>query len=434
MLRSRRSSFAIFAATFVYTTLCQGVTTFSTAAEIRSLTAEHAKQAYPVHVRGVITDDLPSPDYFVQDGPAGIFVEGNAAIRHHLGDRVEIDGVTAPGRFAPVIHERKMRVLGPGHLPTGKLHTFREFAGGEWDSQWMQARRIVRTVSVDRTSWPGVTLVMDLASGGGHIRLRAPVEHATDVSEWIGREISFRGVCGSLFNAERQLKGILFYVPRLSMIQTAPAPPLIAIADMLRFTPSRGKHARVRVRGTVTYQQPGVGLFLQTEGFGVRVLSDQSEQAKADDVVEVFGQPATGESAPVLQEATFRVIGHGEPASPRPLLFSLPLERFDGALVQTRATVIQTGSDQILLQSGQSVLSAAVDPAIGNRWRNIPPGSVLDVTGICLVRNGGVWSIPESVRLLLREPADIRVVHAPWWTERKIVWALAIALGTLGAC
>src|SRR5438128_1595991 len=70
--------------------------------QIRRLTAEQASQEYPVRIRGVITEDVPSPDFFVQDSTAGIYVEGSHSpvFEHHLGDLVEIEGVTGPGKFA----------------------------------------------------------------------------------------------------------------------------------------------------------------------------------------------------------------------------------------------------------------------------------------------------------------------------------------------
>jgi hypothetical protein len=42
--------------------------------QVRKLTPEQAAQGYPVRIRGVITDDVPAPDFFVQDSYAGIYV------------------------------------------------------------------------------------------------------------------------------------------------------------------------------------------------------------------------------------------------------------------------------------------------------------------------------------------------------------------------
>ena len=96
--------------------------------EIRGLTPEQAAEGYPVRIRGVITMDAPEPDFFIQDATAGVFVEGSVSPQypHRLGQRVELVGVTGPGKFAPVIRERKLRILGSGSLPKAQLFPFSE--------------------------------------------------------------------------------------------------------------------------------------------------------------------------------------------------------------------------------------------------------------------------------------------------------------------
>ena len=44
--------------------------------QVRQLSPEQAAMGYPVHIRGVVTDDVPAPDFFVQDSSAGVYVEG----------------------------------------------------------------------------------------------------------------------------------------------------------------------------------------------------------------------------------------------------------------------------------------------------------------------------------------------------------------------
>ena len=94
-------------------------------------------------VRGVITMDAPAPDFFVQDATAGIYVEGSVSPKypHLLSQFVEIEGVTGPGKFAPVIRETKLRVLGKGVLPKAQLFPFSELANGQQDSQWARGAR-----------------------------------------------------------------------------------------------------------------------------------------------------------------------------------------------------------------------------------------------------------------------------------------------------
>src|SRR5205807_6997979 len=58
--------------------------------------------------------------------------------------------------------------------------------------------------------------------------------------------------------------------------------------------------------------------------------------------------------------------------------------------------------------------------------KSIPIGSDLRVTGICLVRAGGMWHSPESFQLLLRSRDDVTILTTPsWWNLRHTLWLLA---------
>jgi hypothetical protein len=159
--------------------------TLTHANQIRRLSPEQAALGYPVRIRGVITMDAPAPDFFVQDATAGIYAEGSVSPRysHLLGQLVEVEGVTGPGKFAPVIRERSLRVLGKGVLPKSQLFPFSELAGGQQDSQWARVRGIVRSVAIDRNSWRETTLAMRVASGGGEFSVRVPPSISTSSTQ-----------------------------------------------------------------------------------------------------------------------------------------------------------------------------------------------------------------------------------------------------------
>jgi signal transduction histidine kinase len=408
--------------------------------QIRSLTPEEAAQAHPVRIRGVVTMDAPAPDFFVQDSTAGIYVEGNALLRfpHVLGQLVEVEGVTGPGKFAPVIRERDLHVIGPGTLPKAQLIPFSALADGQQDSQWVQMRGIVRWASIDSTSWKETTLAMRVASGGGEFNLRVPIGRSPqDVSNWIDTEVLVEGVCGSLYNSNRQLTGILFYVPRLSFIKVE-APALeVPLSALLRFAPGEGSRRRVRVRAVVSYQQQGHALFLQRQGKGLRVLTRQDTPLQIGDLVDVIGFPAMGDSAPILEDAVFRRFARDKPPEPVPLNLDSPWEQYDGALVTTDAKLLnrQVRPDEIrlLLQHAEVIFDAALPPGSAtDHLGSLPLNSEVQVSGICLVRSGGLWRIPQSFRMLLRSPQDIKVLRSPsWWSLRHALWVLGIMASIL---
>ena len=417
----------------------KAVPTLTRADQVRSLSPEQAALGYLVRIRGVITMDAPAPDFFVQDATAGIYVEGSASPKfpHMLGQWVEIEGVTGPGKFAPVIRENKLRVLGRGTLPKAQLYSFSQLANGQQDSQRVQVRGIVRSVAVDRTSWRETTLALHVASEGGEFDVRVPINYDQDFSSWVDSEVLIEGVCGSLYNANRQLTGILFYVPRLSFIKVAAPATEIPVSALLRFSPGKGTRHRVRVRGVVAYQQLGNALFLQVQNKGVRVLTRQNTPLETGDLVDVLGFPAMGESAPILEDAVFHRVGHAKAPDPVELNLEAPWEQFDGALVNTKAKLlsrqVQAEGLRLQLQSGELVFDATLPPGIaGDRLLSIVPNSELRVTGICLVRSGGLWRVPESLRMLLRSSQDIAVLTTPsWWNLRHTLWLLAITVNIL---
>jgi signal transduction histidine kinase len=413
-------------------------TVLTHAEQIRQLTAEQAAQGYPVRVRGVVTEDVPSPDFFVQDSTAGIYVEGarSSPFVHHFGDLIEVEGVTGPGKFAPVIVEKKSRIIGHATLPKSRIYSFSELADGQLDSQWVRVRGIVRAVSIDRTSWRETTLAMRVASGGGQLIVRVPILTEQDFSNWIDTEVLLEGVCGSLFNAQRQLTAIMLYVPRLSFMTAEMQAPAVPVSSLLRFAPGEGMQHRVRVRGVVGYQERGKAVFLEAEGRGLRVLTTQDAKLNVGDVVDAVGFPATGDSAPVLMDAVFNRVGLSVPVEPVPLDMSAPWEKYDAVLVESQATLVgrnvELGGVQLLLQQDQHLFEASVSVESASQLLSVPLNSQVRVRGICLVQSGGTWSVPQSLRLLLRSQDDVVVVHAPsWWNLRHTLWVLSLTVGIL---
>jgi signal transduction histidine kinase len=191
------------------------------------------------------------------------------------------------------------------------------------------------------------------------------------------------------------------------------------------------------VRGVVAYQQLGNSLFLQSQGRGLRVLTQQDTPVQPGDVLDVSGLPVMGESAPVLTDAVFHRVAQGSPSAPVPLVLESPWEQYDGALVTTDATLLdrqrQPGGIRLLLRRGAYVFEASLlASAADDHSLVVPLNSQIRLTGICLVRSGGLWSVPQSFRLLLRTPADVTVLSAPsWWNFRHAMWLLGITAGIL---
>lgn len=414
------------------------VPVFTSTEQIRRLTPEQAAAGYPVRIRGVVTDSVPEPDFFVQDKTAGIYVEGNTSERfiHHVGSIVEVKGVTGPGKFAPVIRELETRVVGRGTMPKATTYTFAELADGQLDSQWARVRGIVTSASIDRVSWPETVLALRIVSGAGEFSARVPVERERDFSYLVDSEVLIEGVCGSRYTSQRQLSGILFYVPQLTYIKVQSPAPEVPFSALLRFSPGTGTRHRVRVHGVVTYQQPGSSLFLQSGKDGLRVLTQQETVLQPGDEADVVGFPEMGESAPVLADAVFHRVGHSAPPEAIPFELDSPWEQYDGALVSIAATLLnrpsQPGEFRMLLRTREFVFEATLPPSRPDMLSSIPLNSDLRVVGICLVRSGGLWAVPQSFRVLVRSANDVVVLRTPsWWNFRHTAWLLGFTAGLL---
>jgi diguanylate cyclase (GGDEF)-like protein len=199
--------------------------------------------------------------------------------------------------------------------------------------------------------------------------------------------------------------------------------------------------SRIRVAGTVTLFEPG-RLVIQNGRNALLSHSIRETGAKVGDVVELVGFPVEGEFAPVLEDARFRVVQMGSRmgslVSPvhidgDPAL----LGKLAYALVSVDARLLQIDEDSRQqtwgLSTGSHLFEASYAKS-ANRARlpAVPVGSTVRLTGICMLRSGGVWLAPVAFRMILRSPGDVAVISSPaWWSVRHLLFVLAGTAGLL---
>jgi signal transduction histidine kinase len=422
----------------------------TTAEQVHQLTLEQAALKYPVRVRAVVTyADAPYWQLFVQDASGGIFVEihGDYDFGLKSGQLLEIEGVSAPGGFAPDIVPQQVRLLGEAPLPEPSRVTFDQMAAGQEDCNWVEFKGIVRSVRREPMKWEG----LDIEGGGGRVIIPIGKPDLESCERLIDAEVTIRGVCIAQFNSKEQLIQVAILAPTMAeVLVTKPASadpfagPLRKGIHLLQYAPREAHGHRVKVRGVVTFQQPGRTLFIADETQALYIQTWQTTPVKPGDVVEAVGFPATGEYvSPGLQDAVYRRIG---PGAPLPALEIAPengsRDTNHAALVQLEAVVlnrVERRSEQVLeLQSGSVVFDAHLDAVPGQKdpLASIPDGSRVLVTGICLVpANLKLLSPrPQAFSLLLRSAADVRLLERPsWWTVRHTLWVLAVTLAVFCA-
>ncbi|HVV70125.1 MAG TPA: hypothetical protein VHI52_01220, partial [Verrucomicrobiae bacterium] len=141
----------------------------TSAGEVHALRREEAQRGYPARVRGVVTCVLPEHQAFtVQDLTSGLYVvdfSSSRSVPPELGEYLEIDGVTDPGLFAPVVNANWVRSHGLGHLPEPVRPTWDQLINGSLDAQYCELEGIVLSVETN-------TLVLRTHGGVLHAELR----------------------------------------------------------------------------------------------------------------------------------------------------------------------------------------------------------------------------------------------------------------------
>jgi len=428
----------------------------TTVAEVRSLSAVEAEKHYPVKLRGVMTfydDGLFSR--FLQDATAGIYLQVTNTLAVQAGQLVEVDGVTGPGEFAPVVVPTSVKVIGEGKIPDAKPSTLDRLLSGAEDSQMVEINGNVRAARFEKSTG---NYFVDVVVDGERFTVVTKQLPVAKPDALLGATVRVRGVCSTLFNHQRQLFGFRLLVPNadgLVVEQAGPAnpydTPMQSIDGLLQFTPQGSLGHRVKVSGTVVYFQPGNALFIQDGSHGLHCQTLLREPLQPGDQVEVLGSPAKGEYTPILEDAIYRKIGTGTEPKADVVDLNKTLKGahdvldlndmltggHDCRLVQISAKVLERvdrGVNQfLLLEAGDFIFQAYLPQgAIADQLTGLVNGSEVMVTGICLIERGNNWQAgkdwrAKSFRLLLRSPKDIVLVQTP------SQWSYEMLLGIVGA-
>jgi PAS domain S-box-containing protein len=417
-----------------------------TAAEIRALTAAQAAAARPVSVRAVVTHVNEGGYYlFLQDETDGIYVDvfGARPPPTHPGDVALVEGVTAPGLFAPQIRLRRLTIVGKGPLPPARPSTYEELASGKLDSRLVSVTGAVRAIGVEPPrADKQYRLVVSLAADGGTFEVRVHLANPTGMrmEGLIDATVTIAGVCGGIFNGKRQLIGVVLHAPDASAIVVTEAAPTLdpfaqgarAIASLFQFAPKGRESHRVRVDGTVTYRQSGGALYIWDGTAGMLVQTTQPDSLLVGDEVEVVGFPVMGEWTPILADAIFKRVHAGAPPAP----VTTTAEREAGAdghdarLVTLEATLLDVVEHDraltLALMADNVVFNAEVPAPRTEGHLELERRSHLRLTGISVARADNVLKRPIGFKLLLRTTGDLQVLsRPPFWTFGRLLTGLA---------
>lgn len=450
----------------------------TTAAQVRALTETEARQAIPVHLRGVFMGEADPEGiaFVIQDETEGIYVQGPADLVAGVerGDLLEVQGVTDPGGFAPYVVANQLRKIGRAPIPEPIRVSLDELNAGQMDAKWIEVSCVVRGVYPKAPSDaapppPGTRYavpsgrqpptedpVVKIKLAAGSARLIAQIRGAFRPEDYVDAEVRLRGLCFNLHNRNRQFVKPFVQVPRgVDVVIETPAPENLfgseprSVASLLQFEQLTGKHGhRVHVRGVVIHHQPGAVLWIRDRDHSLCVETIQAERVQPGDEVDVVGFPARGDYSAVLEDAVFRK--RSSQAAPLPNVLtdvsSALCKDADLVQLEARLTEVRRFPDRVALTLDWRQASVRAEMHLTEEAR--PPaewlaGSIVRVSGVCSVGTGeagplgGLWE-PRSFQLLLRSPADLSVIQPPsWWNAERLVWMLsgflALALAAVAA-
>jgi signal transduction histidine kinase/CheY-like chemotaxis protein len=405
------------------------------AASIRGLSSEDASRQIPVRLTSVVTYFDPSiGQLFVNDRTGGIYARarGVGVPGLNAGDRVELTGVTNQGGFAPVIEGPSLRVLGRAPLPEPATRDLEEIYTGNYDSQWVEARGVVRSVgpNLDHT-------ILWIGSGPRLFRayVLAPPEA---LSRLVDTKVRLTGVCGSLFNQRRQLQGPQMFVPGAEFVRPlepvgrdAFSAPARSIGSLLQFVPGADPDHRVRVHGVVVMSRRLGPTWIEDSTGGLTISSHLPLDLAAGDVVDASGFASPNGAAPALNDALIRKTASGAaPVPSRVIADEARFGSYESRFVEIDAWLLEKipapGSSILMLRSGSTTFPAHLPPGSSDpTWQN---GSLLRVRGICSAEYSGAKreDVPRQFRLIVSSPRDVSVVKpAPWFTATRLAEAAA---------
>jgi diguanylate cyclase (GGDEF)-like protein len=389
---------------------------------------------------------------FVQDADAAIYVHPPLPYRLVPGDRVRVRG-TMRESFRPYVEDATITLLRHGEMPKPVHASFDQMIRAETDCRLVTVRAVIQSADIAPDSQaPVSTTQLSLLLAGGHAAVTIDSDDPSRLKDLLDAEVELTGVQSGVFDNKMQQTGILFHVQSLDQVKilrrAAVDPWSIAITPMDRVL--SGYHVRdesdlQRVHGTVTYTQPGGALVLQDGSKSIWITTDSWSSLHVGYVADAIGFPAVENGFLTLTRGEVRETSTQAPVTPS--LFTWRQLAMGGNaghshvfdLVSVEGQVMtevrQATQDEYVLNSDGHLLSAIIrHPGPINLitlapMREIPVGTRIRVTGICLLADANPFNGEVPFNILMRNVDDIAIVaRPPWLNVRHLILIVGLLL------
>ena len=420
-------------------------------AELLALSNFEIAQSKAFAISGVLIGQK-GEEYILYDGKHCIPILISSYYKPELGDIVKIDcGATQLHDFGlRTFESRGILKIGHTSLHLPKAVSIADLHDGDCDFANVCVHGIIREVFQDEVD-PHFTYVVISSddSADGPTLLCSLFNYRPSLKE--GSSIELVGIYYPWISSVRCFMGPMLFVSSEQSVRILSAPTedindYPEVPDMIAPSPS-GICAlgRRRIDGVVIAAWGGNKLLIRSDdGLMHRIeLANGQALPACDDVVRVGGRAETDLYLINLSHATFKAIGHKGETSNSPLALTpetiLRDERgrrvvnpeFYGKTIRICGTVTKPQSvlhdnEHVYLDCGQHIVPVDVS-AIGAKHADIPIGSKVEASGICLLNienwvSGAPTPRINGFSVVARAPADIVVLaRPPWWTPGKFL-------------
>lgn len=418
---------------------------YTTAHAVFSLPYALAEQGGLAMIEGTVT--LSNAwGLVVEDRTGGVWVDYlDDHPKYSPGDKILVVGSVGPGKYTPRIGSPSIRLISHGPMPIPRRVSFQQLTSGQEDAQYVSIEGIVRAVKERSTieGFDGVTL--SIAMPEGRVDAILPSQYWTDAFALVDAKVRISATALCLKNDNMQARGVILGVSdfnQITIIRPASrepfSAPLVPIRNIMRYRSGTDYFHRIRIRGVLTYYEPGTRLMLQDGTQAIEVFSADSPSLQIGDRVEAAGLPAPDDSGPIVRDALLRRLSRGAPIAPVPLtLQDASSSKYRFCLVSTEMHLLRVIDEpartMLLLERGNQVTTAELEPRITAPPQFLVPGSLIRISGINVLSGemGLNYGGDIRSRLLLRTWNDAALVTAAsWWTTTRL-FRLAIVLGSL---
>ncbi len=414
---------------------------------IHDLSKIEASKALPVAFEGTVTYYHPVFRYlFVQDDDVAIFVMAPVGTDVAPGDRVLVKGVTH-SEFRPDVLADGVTILHHGTLPKALPVTFDRLMSGTLDCRLVTIRGKVR--AADLVVRPDVRspvtfttrlAYLEMITDGGYVDVLVNSADENTLKGLLDADVEVTGVQNGKYDGKWHQLGSLIRASSFSAVKilkrASVSPwslPVTPMNEVLTGYHVRDLTPRVRVNGTITYYQPGYyrpgsAVVLQNGSESLWVQSLTDKPLRIGDLASATGIPGVSDGAPALTHAEVQDEAEYMPVAPINVTWEqlgaadmAGMHHYDLVSIEGQVVMESREASQdkyVLTHEGQLFSAIFHHPDSTSRlelppMREIPVGSRIRVTGICMLQDTTLFTGQAPFNILLRSFDDIVVIANP---------------------